>query len=98
MKLKEKQRKVLETYIASFGVAVAQSYQANSDLGLDGLAIAGLIAVVGPAIRAINPKDPAFGWVANVVDSELKKLEKKVASKKPKAKKSGGSSKPQQML
>jgi hypothetical protein len=82
MKLKEKQKKVLETYIASFGVAVAQSYQANSDLGIDGLLIAGLIAVVGPAIRAINPKDPAFGWVANLADAELKKLAEKSASKK----------------
>lgn len=98
MKLKEKQKKVLETYIASFGVAVAQSYQANSDLGIDGLLIAGLIAVVGPAIRAINPKDPAFGLVANVVDSELKKLAKKAApKKKASVKKSGGGGKPSQM-
>lgn len=98
MKLKEKQKKVLETYIASFGVAVAQSYQANSDLGIEGLLIAGLIAVVGPAIRAINPKDPAFGLVANVVDSELKKLAKKSApKKKASVKKSGGGGKPSQM-
>jgi hypothetical protein len=99
MKLKEKQKKMLETYVASFGVAVAQSYQANSDLGIDGLLIAGLIAVVGPAIRAINPKDPAFGWVANVADAELKKLAKKAETKKkaPVKKKSSGGGKPSQM-
>jgi hypothetical protein len=97
MKLKDKQKKVLETYIASFGVAVAQSYQANSDLGIDGLLIAGLIAVVGPAIRAVNPKDPAFGLVANLADLELKKLAKKSAEKKASKKKSGGGGKPAQM-
>ena len=47
------------------------------------LLIAALIAVVGPAIRAINPKDPAFGVMADVVIAELDKLAK--AEKKKKA-------------
>jgi hypothetical protein len=34
------------------------------------------------AIRAINPKDPAFGFIADGVDAELKKLAKKSASNK----------------
>jgi len=60
--------------------------------------LAGIIAVAGPALRAVNPKDPAFGLVANVVDSELKKLAKKAApKKKASVKKSGGGGKPSQM-
>ena len=45
--------------------------------------VAGLIAVAGPALRAVNSKDPAFGLVADVVDSELKKLAAKPAKKAP---------------
>ena len=83
MKLKEKHKKMLESYGRSFVVAALAAFQASGgDLGLDGLLVAGLIAVAGPALRAINPKDPAFGLVATVVDTELKKLENKVASKK----------------
>jgi hypothetical protein len=83
MKLKEKHKKMLESYGRSFVVAALAAFQASGgDLGLDGVLVAGLIAVAGPALRALNPKDPAFGLVATVVDTELKKLEKKVASKK----------------
>ncbi len=45
----------------------------------------------------INPKDPAFGWVANLADAELKKLAEKSASKKKapaKKKKSSGGGTP----
>lgn len=82
MKLKEKHKKMLESYGRSFVVAALAAFQASGgDLGLDGVLVAGLIAVAGPALRAINPKDPAFGLVATVVDTELKKLEKKVVKK-----------------
>jgi hypothetical protein len=94
MKLKEKHKKMLESYGRSFVVAALAAFQASGgDLGLDGVLVAGLIAVAGPALRALNPKDPAFGLVSTFVDSELKKLEKKVAVKKAPAKKkksSGG--------
>jgi hypothetical protein len=40
-----------------------------------------LAAVAGPAIRAINPKDPAFGFIANAVDVEIKALAKKSKKK-----------------
>jgi hypothetical protein len=46
------------------------------DMSVKDLLIAGLIAVAGPAIRAVNPKDPAFGMVADAVDVELNKLAK----------------------
>jgi hypothetical protein len=49
---------------------------------VEAIAIAGIAAVVVPALRAINPKDPAFGMVADIADAELKKLAKKSAKKK----------------
>jgi len=78
-----KMKAMLSSYGRAFAVAVA-TYVANADGGitLEGLLIAGVIAVAGPALRAVNPKDPAFGLIANVVDSELKKLSEKTAAKK----------------
>jgi len=89
---------LLASYGRSFLIAVAATYAVpNSDMDVKGLLVAGLIAVAGPAIRAVNSKDPAFGLVADVVDSELKKLANKPAkktAKKAPAKKSSGGGKP----
>ncbi len=86
--MNKKMKAALESYLRSFVVA-AGTYVANADGGitLEGLVIAGLIAVAGPALRAVNPKDPSFGLIANVVDAELKKLSEKAATKKKAAKK-----------
>lgn len=83
MKLKETHKAILESYARAFAVAAA-TYVASADGGvtLQGFLLAGFIAVAGPALRAVNPKDPAFGLVANVVDTELKKLSQKVDAKK----------------
>ena len=45
--------------------------------------IAGTVAgIAGPAIRAIDKNDPAFGLVADKVEVEIKKLAKKSVKKK----------------
>jgi len=75
---------ILESYVRAFVVALGVAYS-DGFTGSEELLIAGVIAVAGPAIRAINPKDPAFGVVADVVTAELDKLAK--ASKKPAPKK-----------
>lgn len=44
-----------------------------------------IAGVLSPALRALDKKDPAFGMVADAVDTEIKKLvvaEKKKATKK----------------
>jgi len=79
-----KVKAILESYVRAFVVALGVAYS-DGFTGVEELLIAGLIATAGPAIRAINPKDPAFGVVADVVTAELDKLAK--ASKKPAAKK-----------
>lgn len=38
--------------------------------------------VIGPALRALDKKDPAFGLIADAIDVELHKLAKKSAKKK----------------
>lgn len=87
MKLKEKHKKMLESYLRSFVVAALAAFQASGgDLGLDGVLVAGLIAIAGPALRALNPKDPAFGLIANVVEVELKKVAEKKTTRKKSAK------------
>jgi len=79
-----KVKAILESYVRAFVVALGVAYS-DGFTGAEELLIAGVIAVAGPAIRAINPKDPAFGVVADVVTAELDKLVK--AKKKPAPKK-----------
>ena len=73
-------RAALESYARSFVVAAIAVYSAG-ETDLKAILIAGLAAVAGPAIRAINPKDPAFGFIADAVDVELKALAKKSKKK-----------------
>lgn len=76
-----KLKAALESYARSFVVAAIAVYTAG-ETDVKAVAIAGLAAVAGPAIRAINPKDPAFGYIADAVDVELKALAKKSTKKK----------------
>ena len=71
-----KLQSALESYARSFLVAAVAVYSAG-ETDIKAIAIAGLAAIVGPAIRAINPKDPSFGLIADVADAEIKKLAKK---------------------
>ena len=76
-----KMKAAIESYARSFVVAAIAVYSAG-ETDIRAIFIAGLAAIAGPAIRAINPKDPAFGFIANAVDVEIKALAKK--SKKAK--------------
>jgi hypothetical protein len=76
-----KLKAAVESYARSFVVAAIAVYSAG-ETDIKAIAIAGLAAIAGPAIRAVNPKDPAFGFIADAVDVEIKALAKK--SKKTK--------------
>jgi hypothetical protein len=76
-----KLKAAVESYARSFVVAAIAVYSAG-ETDLKAIAIAGLAAVAGPAIRALNPKDPAFGLIADAVDVEIKALAKKTTKKK----------------
>jgi len=79
--MNKKMQEVLGSYARSFAVAVATAYSVG-EMSVNNLLLAGLIAVAGPAIRAINPKDPAVGMVADAVDVEVNKLAKADKRKK----------------
>lgn len=76
-----KVKTAIESYARAFIVALGVAYS-DGLRGTEEVLIAALIALAGPAIRAINPKDPAFGFIADAVDVELKALAKKSAKKK----------------
>jgi len=84
--MNHKVKSAIESYVRSFVIAALVAYNAGIS-GTEDLIIAGLIATLGPALRAINPKDPAFGMVADVVEIELDKLAKANKTKKKAAKK-----------
>jgi hypothetical protein len=81
-----KLKAAVESYARSFVVAAIAVYSAG-ETDLKAILIAGLAAIAGPAIRAVNPKDPAFGFIADAVDTEIKALAKKSVKKKAAPKK-----------
>jgi hypothetical protein len=81
MKINDKYKAMLASYARSFGAAViAVNATGNNDV--KSVIIAALSATLPVAIRAINPKDPAFGVVAKVATDLLSKA----AAPKKKAK------------
>ena len=76
-----KMKLALESYARSFTVAALTAYSMGAR-DVEDLVIAGAIAILGPAIRAVNPKDPAFGLIADTVTVELDKLVKSDKKKK----------------
>jgi hypothetical protein len=82
--MEQKHLDMLKSAIRHFAITAAALYAAGVK-DLSALAFATAAAVVGPAIRGIDKKDPAFGLVADLVTAEIDKLAK--ANKKPAAKK-----------
>lgn len=76
-----KHKAILESYARSFIVA-ALAVLTTGETSIKAIALGGLVAVAGPAIRALNPNDATFGLVADRIDVEVKTLAKKSAAKK----------------
>ena len=72
---------ILESYGRSFIVALF-AVLSTGETSLKAIALGGLVAIAGPAIRALNPNDATFGLVADRIDVEVKALAKKSATKK----------------
>jgi hypothetical protein len=75
-----KTQAVLASYARSF-IAAAGAVYATGNADAKAILIAGLVATVPVAIRAINPKDAAFGIGADLLTVELTKLAKPSAKK-----------------
>lgn len=80
-----KLKAMLASYARSFlAAAIAVNATGNNDP--KSIVIAALAATLPVAIRAINPKDPAFGVAAKVATDVLAKLETKPVKKAAKKK------------
>ena len=77
--MEQKHLDMLKSAIRHFAITAAALYAAGVT-DIKALAFATAAAVVGPAIRGIDKKDPAFGLAADLVTAEIDKLAK--ASKK----------------
>jgi hypothetical protein len=80
--MNNKTKEILMSYGRSFLVA-ALAVVSTGENSLKAIALGGLVAVAGPAIRALNPHDATFGLVADRVDAELIKAAKKATKKAP---------------
>ena len=80
MRLNTKTKAMLASYGRSFlSAAIAVNATGNNDL--KSIVIAALAATWPVAIRAINPKDPAFGVAAKMASDVLAKAAKKKTTK-----------------
>ena len=94
MKLDAKLTAALSSYGRSF-LAAALAVWSTGNHDLKGVAAAGAAAVLPVVLRALNPKDPAFGLLAKtavpLIEKELAAIvadsNKKAAAKKAVAKK-----------
>jgi len=68
-------KEAIFSYLRTAGVAMASVYLAlNGDVfhkeGFQALVYAAIVAVAGPAVRALNPNDSAFGKLVAPEQSE----------------------------
>ena len=76
----------LKSFVRHFAITAVAVYTVNPDADWKAVIAGAVAGVVGPAIRAIDKNDPAFGKVADWAEVEIDKLAKKSAKKAPKKK------------
>jgi flagellar biosynthesis component FlhA len=72
----------IKSFVRHFAITAIAVYTVNPDADWKAVFAGAVAGVVGPAIRAIDKNDPAFGRVANWVETEIKKVAKKSPKKK----------------
>lgn len=70
MKIDPKVSAALASYGRSF-IAAAAALLVTGNTDPKGLIAAGLVAVIPVALRAFNPKDPAFGLIAKIAIPQI---------------------------
>lgn len=79
----------IKAMLASYGrsfLAAAIAVNATGNNDIKSIVVAALAATLPVAIRAINPKDPAFGVAAKIAADVLAKLDTKPVKKAAKKK------------
>jgi hypothetical protein len=72
MKLDAKLSAALASYGRAF-ISAAAALWVTGNTDPKGLIAAGLVAVIPVALRALNPKDPAFGLITKIALPEITK-------------------------
>lgn len=67
----------IKSALRHFAITAAAVFVANPDADLKAFAAGIIAAFVGPAIRALDKNDPAFGRVAVKAEDKIKKAAKK---------------------
>ena len=76
----------LKSFVRHFAITAVAVYTVNPDADWKAVIAGAVAGIVGPAIRAVDKNDPAFGKVADWAEAEIKELAKKSAKKAPKKK------------
>lgn len=72
--MKEKHIAKIKSALRHFAITAAAVWVANPDADVKAL-LAGIgAAIVGPLIRGLDKADPAFGRVADKVETKIKKV------------------------
>lgn len=80
--MKKKDLDKLKSFVRHFAITAVAVYTVNPDADWKAVIAGAIAGVVGPAIRAVDKNDPAFGKVATWVETEIKKTAKKAPKKK----------------
>lgn len=72
----------LKSFVRHFAITAVAVYTVNPDADWKAVIAGAVAGIVGPAIRAVDKNDPAFGRVADWVEKEIKKLPAKTKKKK----------------
>jgi flagellar biosynthesis component FlhA len=80
--MKKKDLDKLKSFVRHFAITAVAVYTVNPDADWKAVIAGAVAGVVGPAIRAVDKNDPAFGKVATWAEAEIKKVAKKSPKKK----------------
>ena len=76
----------IKSALRHFVLTAAAVWVVNPDADVKAIIAGAIAGIAGPAIRAIDKNDPAFGRVADWVEVQIKDLAKKPAKKAAKKK------------
>jgi hypothetical protein len=64
----------IKSFVRHFAITAIAVYTVNPEANWKAILAGAVAGVVGPAIRAVDKNDPAFGVVAERVEKEIKKI------------------------
>lgn len=79
--MKQADKEKIKSALRHFVLTAAAVWIAKPDSDWKAVLAGALAAIVGPAIRAVDKNDPAFGKVANRAEIEINKLAKRSKKK-----------------